>query len=126
MSTSLSLDRRRVTAVDPDASQVPSWTISGAVWVSIGATCAQSSGSITFRLVFCDANGNLTGVAPPFTMTSGSGPADWGSAWLGTPQGSSLESIPVCADRMILKIDSIVGTWMIAAQSFIPPGSTSS
>ncbi len=121
MSTALNFPARTIKSADTDATQVPSWTITGAVWVSIGATCAQASGNLTFRLVFSDSNHNLTGVSPPFTLTSSAGPADWGSVWLGTPTGNSLESIPVTADLMMLKVDSVVGTWTIASQSFTPP-----
>jgi hypothetical protein len=122
MATPLSVLKHKVSAVDPDASAVDAWTITGAVWVSIGATCAVASGSLTFRLVFTDLEDNVTGVSPSYTMTSSSQISDFGNSWLGTPQPDSpLPSLSVCADRMRLKVDAITGAWTVAIQAFLPP-----
>ncbi len=122
---SLNVPSRVCFQVDHDGTAIPCWPITGAVWVSVGATCATAGGSLGFRLVFCDTEGNLTGVSPVFTVTCSSGPADWGSAWLGTPTAEGLQSIAVSADQMGVKVDSITGVWTLNAQGFFPPSAAS-
>jgi len=108
-----------VAACDSDATMLPYWPITGGVWAMIGATCNQASGSITYRLIFTDACGVLTGVTAPMTLTSSPGPADFGSEWLGTPNQEPC--VNICADRMAMKVDAVVGEWTVNAQVFTPP-----
>jgi hypothetical protein len=114
----LNITSRTVTAPDADASELPFWVIKGAAWCSIGASCTTANQSITYRLVFADLEGNLCGVSPPVTLTSGAGAADWGGAWLGTPAGDP--SINVSSDRMAVKVDAVTGVWTLAAQAVFP------
>jgi hypothetical protein len=122
MANQLSASNRIITEPDTDASQVETWTITGAAWVSIGATCSTAGGSITFRVVFTDVAGNLTGVSPSYTLTTTSTLADWGPVWLGTPTPDTpLPTVNTCADFMRLKADAVTGTWTVSSQSFMPP-----
>lgn len=107
-------------APDPDASQLDYWPITGAVWATIGTTCTAAGHAMTYRLIFTDTTGTITGVSPPCTVTSAAGPADFGTVWLGTPGGSEC-SFNICGDRMALKVDSITGVWTLNAQTFTPP-----
>jgi hypothetical protein len=120
MSTPLSLSCRFCTVKDADASVLPPWSVTGAVWMSLGGHCSTAGGSITFRLVFSDTEGNLTGVSGPFTLTAATGAPDWGAAWLGTPGAGGTPSLSVAADQMILKVDAITGNWQITSQGFYP------
>jgi hypothetical protein len=108
-----------VDAPDADATKLPYWPITGGVWAMIGATCSQAGGSITYRLIFTDAAGVLTGVAPPITLVAATGPPDFGSEWLGTP--NQPPCVNICADRMAMKVDAVVGEWSVNAQVFTPP-----
>jgi hypothetical protein len=120
MSTSLTIRDRTVSAIDADGSVVTPWPITGAVWISLGATCATASGAIAFRLICTDDTGVVTGVTRQFGFTSAAGAPDWGAVWLGTPASDFGPAVSVAADRLILKVDDIVGTWTIAAQTFCP------
>lgn len=110
---------RTISAVDTDATKVPYWPITGALWISLGATANAPGSAITFRLLFFDCAGNLTGCMPTTTYTAAAGGADAGAAWIGTPT----DPVPsnVCADRMAVKVDAVTGVWTFAAQAFFPP-----
>jgi hypothetical protein len=103
---------------DPDATKLSYWPITGAVWITIGGLCSQAGGTLVYRLIFTDNNGILTGVSPQVTLTAGAEGPDFGTQWLGTP--SSEPTTAVAANRMALKVDSIVGVWEINAQVSIP------
>ena len=107
-----------INVPDSDATQLPYWPVTGGVWAMIGGTCSQAGGSLTYRLIFTDQAGVLIGVGLPMTLTAASGPADFGTAWLGTP--SSEPCVSFCADRMAMKVDAVVGAWTINANVFIP------
>lgn len=123
MATQMLVKKHVINAIDPDASRVDPWLITGAVWVSLGATCDTANGSVTFRLVFSDDDDNMTGVSPSYTLTSSSKTSDWGEEWLGTPQPDSpLPTLSVSADNLRLKVDALTGTgsWSFSIQSFVP------
>jgi hypothetical protein len=107
-----------VSVPDVDATKLAYWTITGAVWITIGGLCSQAGGSLVYRLIFTEEHGILTGVSPPVTLTAGTGGPDWGTQWLGTP--SSDPTVAVAANRMALKVDSITGVWELNAQASIP------
>jgi hypothetical protein len=120
MQLSRSQPSQVVSVTQPNLTPLGyAWTITGAAWVSLGATCSVAGGSVTFRLVCTDIDGAPTTCSPPLSWTSSPGPADFGALWLGTPSEWPVYS--VCADLLYLKIDAIVGAWTFNLQAFVPP-----
>ena len=78
-------DFRTVSVVDTDASAITPWDISGAAWISIGATCSQALAEVSFRVVYLDEFGSMTGCSPEIVCTAGSGKPDFAGQWIGTP-----------------------------------------
>jgi hypothetical protein len=107
---------RVVTAADVDGSQIPKWAVTGAAWMSMGATCSIANGVLTGRLLFTDSFGNVTGTMGPVTFNTASGPADFGALWLGTPDQAMAPN--VCADFAGFKVDAVTGSWTLNAQVF--------
>jgi hypothetical protein len=110
---------RVVSEPDTNAELVQPWPITGAVWASIGGVCTKPGCTLAYRLLSMDLAGNVTSVGPSITLTSGSGAADFGTVWLGTP--SIDPTVSVCSDLLALKVDSVSGgTWTLNANAFIP------
>jgi hypothetical protein len=110
---------RVVSKPDANIKTVQAWPITGSPWASIGAVCTLPNCTLTYRLVTMDLLGTVTSVGPSVTLTSGSGAADCGTTWLGTP--SMEPAVSVCSDLLAMKVDSVSGgTWTINAAAFTP------
>lgn len=115
---------RTITAVDTDGSKVPPVNTHGAIGITIGATAASALASLTFRIISCDAAGNVQGVSVPYTFTTGT-VADFGAAFLGTPNSAwEVPLLPIQAEQVFIKVDAVVGTWTLCASPQFPVGQT--
>ena len=107
-----------VSKADSDGSQIPSWSIGAAVWISIGGLCSIAGGVVVYRMVYSDGNGNLTGCSPVVQLVASPGAADYGALWIGTPGVDPISF--VAATNVGIKVDLITGTWTFNAEGFFP------
>lgn len=110
---------RTVSAPDADGSVLTRWSISKTMWLTIGGLCSIPSGLLSYRLLFFDYGGNLTGCSPNLELMAASGAADFGTQWIGTPLNET--NILVSSTGMALKVDNVTGTWTLNASAFNPP-----
>lgn len=118
------ISRTPITAPDADGSKVPPVNTRGANGLTIGTRSLAGGSSITFRIISCDAAGNVQGVSPPCTRTAGA-VADWGTEFLGTPTTAwDVALTPIQADQVFIKVDAVTGSWTLCASPQYPVGQT--
>jgi hypothetical protein len=112
---------RTVTAVDSTADGLPTfpliqgWLITQPSSLAIVAVCTVASATLTCRPVYRDQYGDFVSIGPMITIFSQAS-ADYMGEFTGTPIPASL-SIPVDADMVSLKVDSLTqgSSWQLGA-----------